>query len=194
MKTSDKNELKILSFKNPGEFEKWLAKNHNLPNAIWLRFFKKNSGEKTITYDQALDEALCYGWIDGQLKKYDDHSWIRKFTPRSSKSIWSKRNTDRIERLAAIGKMKPAGLAEVEKAKADGRWTRAYDSPGKMNIPADFMKELSKNKNAKTFFESLNRANKYSITWRLQTAKKPETREKRKKLILEMLSKGQKFH
>ncbi len=137
METSDKNELKILSFKTPGEFEKWLAKNHNLPNAIWLRFFKKNSGEKTITYDQALDEALCYGWIDGQLKKYDDHSWIRKFTPRSYKSIWSKRNTDRIERLAAIGKMKPAGLAEVEKAKADGRWTKAYDSPGKMKIPVE---------------------------------------------------------
>ena len=192
MKTSD--EPKTVSFKTPKEFERWLAKNHNISDGIWLRFFKKNSGDKTITYDKALDEALSYGWIDGQLKKYDDKSWIRKFTPRSSKSIWSKRNTDHIERLAALGKMKPTGLAEVEKAKADGRWTKAYDSPAKMKIPVDFIKELSKNSSAKIFFESLNRANKYSIAWRLQTAKKPETREKRKKIILEMLSKGQKFH
>lgn len=192
MKTSD--ERKTLFFKTPREFERWLAKNHNISPGIWLRFFKKKSGDKTITYDQALDEALCYGWIDGQLKKYDDKSWIRKFTPRSSKSMWSKRNTDHIERLAALGKMKPPGLAEVEKAKADGRWIRAYDSPGKMRMPADFMKELSKNRSAKTFFETLNRVNKYSIAWRLQNAKKTETREKRKKLILEMLSKGQKFH
>jgi len=194
MKISEKNELKVHSFKTPKELEKWLVKNHNISNGIWLRFFKKDSGEKTITYNEALDEALCYGWIDGQLKTYDDKSWIRKFTRRSPKSIWSKRNTNHIERLTALGKMKPSGLTEVEKAKADGRWTKAYDSPGKMKIPDDFMKELSKNKNAKTFFESLNRANKYSIAWRLQTAKKPETREKRIKVILEMLSKGQKFH
>jgi uncharacterized protein YdeI (YjbR/CyaY-like superfamily) len=192
MKTSE--ELKTVSFKTPKKFERWLAKNHNISGGIWLRFFKKNSGDKTITYDQALDEALCYGWIDGQLKKYDDKSWIRRFTPRHSKSIWSKRNIDHVERLTALGKMKPTGLTEVEKAKADGRWTKAYDSPAKMKIPADFMKELSKNSSAKIFFESLNRANKYSIAWRLQTAKKPETREKRKKIILEMLSKGEKFH
>ncbi len=194
MKTSSQNEPQILSFKTPKEFEKWLAKNHAIPNGIWLRLFKKDSGEKTITYSEALDEALCYGWIDGQVKKYDDNSWIQKFTPRKPKSIWSKRNTNHIGRLISLEKMKPSGLAEVDKAKADGRWDKAYDSPSEMAIPDYFIKELSKNKKRKDFFESLNKANKYSIAWRLQTAKKPETREKRMKAILEMLSKGQKFH
>jgi len=194
MEKPAKPELNTLSFKTPKELEKWLAKNHKTSGGMWLRFFKKDSGEKTITYDEALDEFLCYGWIDGQLKKFDDSSWIRKFTPRGPKSTWSKRNTEHIARLGALGKMKQPGLAEVEKARADGRWNKAYDSPGNMKIPADFLKELSKNMRAKAFFESLNRANKYAIAWRLQTASKPETREKRKKSILEMLSKGQKFH
>jgi uncharacterized protein YdeI (YjbR/CyaY-like superfamily) len=194
MKTPDKTELKILSFKTAKEFEKWLAKNHHTSQGIWLKFFKKDSSEKTITHDEALDEALCYGWIDGQLNKHDEISWLHKFIPRTTKSIWSKRNTDHTERLISLGKMKPSGLAEIEKAKADGRWAKAYDSPAEMRAPDDFITALSKNKKAKTFFESLNRANKYAITWRLQTAKKTETREKRMKAILEMLAKGEKFH
>lgn len=194
MKAQDKTDLQILSFKTYLLFEKWLAKNHKTSPGIWLRFFKKDSGEKTITYDEALDVALCYGWIDGQVKPFDDKSWIRKFTRRGPKSLWSERNTRHIERLTASGKMKPPGEAEVEKAKKDGRWLNAYDSPGKMTIPEDFLKELARNKKAREFFESLNKANKYAIAWRLQTAKKPETREKRKKAILEMLAKGQKFH
>jgi uncharacterized protein YdeI (YjbR/CyaY-like superfamily) len=194
MKASAKNEWKVLSFKTAKELEKWLAKNHDTCKGIWLRFFKKDSGEKSITYHEALDEALCFGWIDGQLNKYDAASWIHKFTPRGPKSIWSKRNTNHAERLIAADKMRPSGLAEVEKAKADGRWAKAYDSPAEMKIPDDFMKELSKNKKAKIFFDSLNKANKYAIAWRLQTAKKQETREKRIKAILEMLSKEQKFH
>ena len=194
MNPSDNNEPPVLSFKTPNAFEKWLAKNHDKINGIQLRFFKKESGEKSITYKEAIDEALCYGWIDGQANKYDAVSWIQKFTPRRQRSIWSKKNTENIERLTALGKMKPPGLAEVENAKADGRWSKAYDSPSQMQIPDDFMKLLSKNKKAKAFFESLNKANKYAIAWRLQTAKKPETREKRVKLILEMLSKEEKFH
>ena len=194
MKPSDKIEPPVLSFKTSNAFEKWLAKNYDKVDGIQLRFFKKESGEKTITYKEAIDEALCYGWIDGQANKYDEVSWIQKFTPRRQRSIWSKKNTENIERLAALGKMKPSGLAEVEKAKADGRWEKAYDAASQMQIPDDFMKLLSKNKKAKAFFESLNKANKYAITWRLQTAKKPETREKRVKLILEMLSKEEKFH
>ena len=194
MKPSDKIEPPVLSFKTSNAFEKWLAKNYDQVDGIQLRFFKKESGEKTITYKEAIDEALCYGWIDGQANKYDEVSWIQKFTPRRQRSIWSKKNTENIERLAALGKMKPSGLAEVEKAKADGRWEKAYDAASQMQIPDDFMKLLSKNKKAKAFFESLNKANKYAITWRLQTAKKPETREKRVKLILEMLSKEEKFH
>ena len=194
MKTKNSNKLNILSFKTASAFEKWLAKNHDKVDGIWLRLFKKDSGEHSVTYKQAVDEALCYGWTDGQVKSYDEKSWIQKFTPRRSKSIWSKKNTENIDRLTSLGKMRPAGLAEVEKAKADGRWTKAYDSPGKMQMPADFIKQVSKHKSAKTFFESLNKTNKYAIAWRLQTAKKPETREKRMKAILEMLLKGEKFH
>jgi uncharacterized protein YdeI (YjbR/CyaY-like superfamily) len=194
MKTAVTKEKEILTFKTSNAFEKWLAKNHNKATVIWLRFFKKDSGKASITYKEAVDEVLCYGWIDGQANKYDDESWIQKFTPRSAKSIWSKKNTENIERLTALGKMKPSGLAEVERAKADGRWAKAYDSPKEMQIPDDFIKELSKNKKAKAFFETLNKTNKYAIGWRLQTAKKPETKEKRIKTIIEMLSKGEKFH
>ncbi|CAN5316300.1 YdeI/OmpD-associated family protein [soil metagenome] len=194
MKATGKKDFEILSFKTAKAFEKWLAKNHAMTDGIWIKFFKKDSGEKTLTYKEALDEALCYGWIDGQANKYDDASWIQKFTPRRTRSIWSKRNTEYIERLTKLGKIKQAGLAEVERAKADGRWEKAYDKPSDMTIPGDFLKKLSKDKKAKSFFESLNKTNKYAITWRLQTAKKPETREKRMNLILEMLSKGEKFH
>jgi uncharacterized protein YdeI (YjbR/CyaY-like superfamily) len=194
MKTPDKAELKVLSFKTAADFKKWLAGNYDSSMGIWIRFFKKNSGEKTITHTEALDEAICYGWIDGQIDSYDNRSWLHKFTPRRPRSIWSKKNTIHAERLTETGKMKASGLAEVEKAKADGRWQKAYDAQTEMNFPEDFLKRLSRDKNARLFFESLNRANKYSIAWRLQTAKKPETREKRIIKILEMLSKGEKFH
>lgn len=196
---SDKNseplkELPVLAFKTQKQFEKWLARNHNKLEGLWLRFFKKDSGEKTITYQEALDEALCYGWIDGQLKKYDDKSWLQKFTPRRKRSVWSKRNIDNIKRLIELGKMKPSGLEKVEEAKKNGSWEKAYDSSKNMKIPDDFLKELSKNTKAKSFFETLNKANKYAITWRLQTAKKPETREKRMNIILEMLTEEKKIH
>jgi uncharacterized protein YdeI (YjbR/CyaY-like superfamily) len=191
---TDKNNLEIIPFKTPKEWEQWLSKNHSSSNGIWLRFFKKDSGIKTVTYKQALDEALCYGWIDGQAKSFDEKSWIQKFTPRRKKSIWSKRNIEHIERLLKLGKMRPAGLKEIESAKADGRWKQAYDSPSKMTIPDDFIKALSKNKKAKAFFETLNKTNIYSIAWRLQTAKKPETREKRMKSIVKMLARSEKFH
>lgn len=159
-----------------------------------MRFYKKNSGIASVTHEEALDEALCFGWIDGQLNKFDDKSWLQKFTPRNDKSIWSKRNADRCEQLIKLGKMKPAGFEEIEAAKANGRWEKAYDSPANMKIPEDFMVKLSKNKKALKFFETLNRTSLYSIAWRLQTAKKPETREKRMTQIIEMLSKGEKFH
>ena len=193
-KKLENKEPGILSFKTPGAFEKWLAKHHNKVNGILLKFYKKESGKKSITYKEAVGEALCYGWIDGRANKLDDESWIQKFTPRGARSIWSKKNTGNIERLTSLGKMKSPGLEEVEKAKADGRWAKAYDSPKDMQLPDDFMKTLSKNKKAKAFFETLNKTNKYAIGWRLQTAKKPETKEKRIKAIVEMLSKQQKFH
>lgn len=186
--------MPIIAFKSQKDWANWLAKNHAKSSGIWLRLFKKNSGVASVTYAEALDEALCYGWIDGQLDKYDEKSWLRKFTPRRPQSVWSKRNSEHVNRLIEAGKMKPAGFKEVEAAKADGRWGRAYDSPRAMQIPADFRKELAKDKKAQAFFETLNKANTYAIAWRLQTAKRPETRAKRLQAILEMLKRGEKLH
>ncbi|HEY6161011.1 MAG TPA: YdeI/OmpD-associated family protein [Bacteroidia bacterium] len=188
------NEIPVIPFASPKEWKNWLAKNHDRSNGIWLRFFKKDSGEKTVTYPEALEEALCYGWIDGQAKKYDAASYIQKFTPRRPKSIWSKRNTEKAERLIKEGRMKKAGLLQVELARADGRWHKAYDSPKNMKMPEDLLLQLSKNKKAKAFFDGLNKTNLYAIAWRLQTAKKPETRARRLREILEMMKKGKKFH
>lgn len=189
-----KTDLPILSFKSQKDWASWLAKQHAASNGIWLRFFKKDSGVASVTYAEALDEALCYGWIDGRLDPYDEKSWLRRFTPRRPRSPWSKRNIEHVNRLTAAGRMKPAGLKEVDAAKKDGRWEKAYDPQGAMEMPADFLQALAKNKKAKAFFESLNRANRYAIAWRLQTAKRPETRARRMQAILAMLKKGEEFH
>ncbi|MGZ5220678.1 MAG: YdeI/OmpD-associated family protein [Chitinophagaceae bacterium] len=189
-----KEDLPILIFNAASEFEQWLNKNYASSNGIWLRIYKKASGIATVTYPEAVKAALCYGWIDGVANKYDEESYLQRFTPRRSKSIWSKLNVERANQLINSGKMKPGGLKEIEAAKADGRWASAYDSPANIEIPKDFLQALSKKPQAKKFFKTLNKTNTYSIAWRLQTARKPETREKRMKLIPEMLSRGQKFH
>jgi uncharacterized protein YdeI (YjbR/CyaY-like superfamily) len=188
------NDRQVRSFTSSKEWRKWLAEHHAQSNGVWLRFFKKDSGKKTVVYAEALEEALCYGWIDGQVNKYDAESYIQQFTPRRAKSTWSKRNTAIAESLVQEGKMETAGMQQVELAKADGRWQQAYDSPRNMKVPEDFLEQLSKNKKAKAFFDGLNKANQYAIAWRLQTAKKPETREKRLKEILKMMREGKKFH
>ena len=187
-------KIEILSFTSSNKWRQWLASNHKRLRGVWLRFYKKNTGIHSVNYDEALDEALCYGWIDGQIKPYDEKSWLRKFTPRRAKSPWSKRNIEHVRRLIASGKMKSAGLKETAAAKADGRWKNAYDPGSTMIMPADFLKRLSTMKKAKEFFSTLNKANTYAIAWRLQTAKKSETREKRLIAILAMLSKRKKFH
>ena len=189
-----KPDLPILTFSSPEEFTLWLEQHHKSSSGIWMRLFKVKSGVPTITYAEALDVALCYGWIDGQKNAYDVDSWLQKFTPRRPKSIWSKRNREHIERLYKSGKMQAAGIKEVEAAKADGRWEQAYDSSSMMVVPEDFLHELAKDKVAEAFFKTLNKANIYAIVWRLQTAKKPETRNKRMLTILDMLKKGEKFH
>ena len=191
---NEKDNTPILSFKTPKEWEKWLAKNWDTSKAVWLQLYKKGSGIPSINHAEALELCLCYGWIDGRANKYDEASYLQRFTPRQPKSLWSKKNIDNVTRLIASGKMKPGGLREIEAAKADGRWNAAYDSPSNMEVPKDFLKELSKNKKAKKFFQTLNKTNTYAITWRLQTAKKTATREKRMKIIIEMLSKEEKFH
>lgn len=186
--------LPTLAFKTPEKFESWLQKNHETSEGIWLQIFKKDSGKKTVTYPEALDVALCYGWIDGQKQAKDEHSWLQKFGPRGAKSIWSKINTGHVARLIKEGRMQPAGLRAVENAKANGNWERAYDSPSNQVLPDDFLKELSKNKKAATTFKTLNKANLFAIGFRLQTAKKPETRIKRINDIIQMLAKGETFH
>lgn len=191
--TTESNQP-ILSFATQEQWNDWLDVNHLHASGVWIRFFKKNSHIVSLTYAEALDVALCYGWIDSQVKKYDQQSYIQRFTPRKSKSIWSKINTAHIERLIKEGKMQPAGLKLVEAAKKEGRWQSAYDSPKNSSPPKDFLEALAKNKKAKLYFASLNKANIYAITWRLQTAKKPETRAKRMSKILEMLARNEKFH
>jgi uncharacterized protein YdeI (YjbR/CyaY-like superfamily) len=183
-----------LAFPTQKEWASWLAKNYTKKEGIWLRFYKKASGIISINHDQALDSALCYGWIDGQAKPFDEDSWIQKFTPRRAKSLWSKRNIEHTERLIKTKKMRAPGSKEIERAKADGRWHVAYDSPSKATVPEDFLVRLSKNKKALAFFNTLSKTNRYAIAWRLQTAVKPETREKRMVQILEMMKEGKKFH
>lgn len=187
-------DYQIIPFASQDEFSNWLEMNHKETSGVWVRFYKKNSGITTIIYDEALDIALCYGWIDGQVKKFDENSYLQKFTPRRSKSLWSKRNKNHVTRLEKEGKMKCSGIREVEAAKEDGRWEIAYDSPGNMEIPDDFIQEISKNAQALAFFATLNKTNLYTIGWRLQTAKNPETRLRRMTAIIEMLEKEQKFH
>ena len=199
MSTEDKNKLgkadqPVIPFSSAVVWEQWLEQNHEVANGIWLQFYKKNSGIASVNYAEALDVALCYGWIDGQSKSIDELSYKQHFTPRRPRSIWSKRNIGHIARLTEEGRMKPAGIKQAEAAKADGRWEQAYDSPGNMILPDDFIAELSKNKSASGFYDSLNKTNKYAICWRIQTARKPETREKRMKEILEMLERKEKFH
>jgi uncharacterized protein YdeI (YjbR/CyaY-like superfamily) len=189
-----KDGATILFFETPKEWREWLKIHHADTKAIWLQFYKKASGKKSLNYEQALDEALCFGWIDGLVNGYDQFSYIQRFTPRRPKGTWSKRNTEHIARLIKLGKMHSSGLKEVEKAKLDGRWDAAYASPATITIPEDFLKEIAKNKKAQAFFSTLNRINFYAIAYRLATTKNPETLERRKKVILEKLEKGEKFH
>jgi uncharacterized protein YdeI (YjbR/CyaY-like superfamily) len=171
-----------------------LAREHARAGGLLLRIYKKGSGIASISYAEALEQALCFGWIDGQKLPFDADSWVQKFTPRKAKSAWSKINVGHVERLIQEGRMMPAGLEKMEAAKADGRWALAYDSPKNATAPPEFVKALAGNARAKQFYSTLNRANLYAIAYRLQTAKRPETKAKRIKLIIEMLARGEKFH
>ena len=188
------SELPVKSFKDQIAFETWLATNFDSSAGLWLRIAKKDSSEKTVNYQEALDVALCYGWIDGQKQKFDDTSWLQKFTPRGPRSIWSKINQGKVAALIDAGRMKPAGHAAIERAKANGQWEAAYDSHSTSTIPEDLEKALSKNPKARKFFTTLNSQNRYAILWRLQTAKKAETRKKRLDQFIEMLAKGETLH
>ncbi len=187
-------DLQVRSFKDKHAWARWLERNHAASPGIWLRLSKKSAGLASVSYDEALEVALCYGWIDGQKKSDDESWWLQKFGPRGPKSMWSRVNREKASRLIANGQMKPAGLAAVESARRDGRWQAAYDSPSSAQVPEDFQAELDRNQEAKAFFGTLNSANRYAILWRLQTAKRPETRARRIREFITMLEKHEKLH
>ncbi len=166
----------VLPFASSDELARWLAKHHQTVPVLWIKYAKKSSGEPSINWTQAVDVALCYGWIDGQSKSLDDRYHLQRFTPRGPKSKWSKINRDRVDRLIAEGRMRAAGLAEVTRAKADGRWDAAYDSPKTATVPPELEQALAKNAKAKAAFAKLKSMERYSILYRLQNAKRPETR------------------
>ena len=187
-------DLPIIMFETQQEWDTWLEQNQEATAGLWVRFAKKGSGLRSISYKEAVEIALCHGWIDSQVKTYDAQSYIQKFTPRRAKSLWSKINRERAEQLIESGAMRPAGLAEIERAKADGRWDTAYDPASKATVPEDFQAELDRNKKASAFFATLNKANRYALLFRIQTAKRPETRAKRIREFLRMLENHEVFH
>lgn len=189
-----KAEYPIIAFDSPDDWAAWLEKHHAGSKGVWLKLAKKASGIPSPTYAEALDVALCYGWIDGQKKGFDDTTWLQKFTPRGKKSLWSKINRDKVQALTESGRMRPAGLAEVERAQADGRWDAAYDSQSKATVPDDFAVALDANPKAKALFAALDGANRYAVLFRIQTAKRAETRARKIEELVSMLERGEKIH
>jgi uncharacterized protein YdeI (YjbR/CyaY-like superfamily) len=192
MKNTD--NLPIIAFETQQDWEAWLEEHHTNTKGIWLKLAKKDTGIASVSYAEALEGALCSGWIDGQKASFDEQYWLQKFTPRSPKSIWSKVNCGKATVLMAEGRMQPAGMQQVELAKADGRWEAAYESQSKITVPADFQSALDKNQQARDFFNTLNSVNRYAILFRIQTAKKPETRSARIQKFIEMLTNKQKLY
>ena len=191
---SDAKKQPVLWFETQNDWDNWLAENHPKSNGVWLKIAKKGKGVTSVNYAEALDVAICYGWIDGQKQKFDDQFFLQKFTPRRPRSLWSKINREKVENLIAAGKMKPAGMAEIDAAKADGRWDAAYDSSGNMTVPEELQAALDANPTANAFFETLNKTNRYSFCFRVQTARNPEIRKTRIEKLIAMLENGEKFH
>jgi uncharacterized protein YdeI (YjbR/CyaY-like superfamily) len=192
--TVDRPAIPVRAFNDQDAWESWLAKNQTATDGIWMRIAKKASGKKSITYPEAVEIALCYGWIDAQKRPESETAWLQRFMPRRPRSIWSKINREKAYALIASGRMKPAGLSEVERARKDGRLEAAYESPSGATVPEDFDKELDRYPKAKAFFKTLSRSNSYAILWRIHTAKKPETRARRIRTFIEMLEKGETIH
>jgi len=185
------DDLPIKVFASQETWERWLDRNHAKAEGVWLKFAKKASRKRTVTYPDALDVALCYGWIDGQTRGLDEDYHLQRFTPRRARSKWSKINREKVTRLIEQGRMRPAGLAEIERAKVDGRWDAAYDSPSKIQPTPELLAALDANPKAKALFEQLDSQNRYAILYRVQDAKRPETRARRVETFVEMLSRGE---
>lgn len=189
-----KDDLPMLPFASPDAWEGWLAEHHASASGVWLKIAKKGSGIESVSYAEALAVALCYGWIDGQKGSFDETWWLQRFTPRKPRGTWSKINRDKAERLIAAGRMQPPGLREIERARSDGRWDAAYDPQSSATVPDDLREALERNDAARAFFETLNSANRYAILYRIQDAKRPETRARRIQTFVEMLSAGETLH
>lgn len=181
-------------FKNQNDWAKWLEKNHDSHSGLWLRIAKKDSAIKSITYAEALESALCYGWIDGQKRPENEKTWLQRFVPRSSRSIWSKINQEKALALIKSKRMKPAGLRAIEQAKANGRWEAAYDSQSRAVVPEDLAAALNSNPKAKEFFAELDGANRYAILFRIHAAKRAETRARKIREFVAMLERRERIH
>jgi uncharacterized protein YdeI (YjbR/CyaY-like superfamily) len=181
-----------LAFRSQGDFEAWLEENHSASDGIWLKFAKKDSGVASVHYPQALEVALCYGWIDGLVRRLDEKYYLQRFTPRRNRSRWSRVNCGKVEALIAAGRMKPPGLRQVEAARADGRWDASYDSPRDATPPPDLVAALRKNKAARAFFDTLSARNRFAILFRIHDAKRPATRQRRIGDFVERLARGEK--
>ncbi|WP_245913914.1 YdeI/OmpD-associated family protein [Nannocystis exedens] len=186
--------LPIMLFVDAEAFSRWLATHHRSSPGLWLQLAKKGKRLRSLSYSEAVDVALTWGWIDSQKKAHDADSWLQRFTPRGPRSLWSQINRERVEALIERGAMQPAGLAEVERARADGRWDAAYAPASRIEVPEAFAAALARNPAAQAAFAGLDGANRYAMLWRLQTAKKPETRERRIAQFVEMLARGGKLH
>ena len=189
-----KPDLPIIPFASRDAWEAWLQEQHATSEGLWLKFAKKDSGIETVTYSEAVEAALCYGWIDGQKASFDDHYWLQRFTPRRPRSKWSKINRQKATELIERSEMKPAGLRGVERAKADGRWDAAYDAQSTATVPEDLRRELDKNDRAREFFATLDSANRYAILYQIQDAKRPETRARRIQKYVAMLNEQKKIY
>lgn len=181
-------------FPSPGEYEAWLEANHEQADGIWVKIAKKGSGIDSVRYPEVLELALCFGWIDGQRRALDELHFLQKFTPRRARSRWSKINREKAEALIAAGSMRPAGLAQVEAAKSDGRWDAAYEGQASAAVPEDLQAALDARPAAARFFAGLDSQNRYAILYRLQDAKRAETRERRLRKFVEMLEGEEKIH
>lgn len=186
-------ELPIEHFVDAAAWERWLER-HPASDGVWLKIAKKDSGLASVSYADALDVALCHGWIDGQKKGFDAQCFLQRFTPRRPRSTWSKINVGKVDALVAAGRMRPAGLREIEQAKADGRWDAAYDGARSMEVPPELAQALAKNRKARDFFEALDRTNRYAVCWRVQTPVKLETKRARVEKLVAMLARGEKIH
>ena len=187
-------DLPIALFATPADLEVWLEESYAASDGVWLKIAKKGSGVESVTYAEALELALCFGWIDSQKRSFDEKHFLQRFTPRRPRGKWSRINRDKAEELIAADAMRPAGMAEVEAAKADGRWEAAYEGQRNATVPEDLQRELDRNRAAHEFFAALDSANRYAIVYRLNDAKKPETRERRLRKFIAMLERGEKIH